>query len=62
MVFGIFIGFTLIPGLCHLIGTSKTSRANMHFDETHRERRDLENEKLRAEIEYYKSKLKQSEW
>jgi hypothetical protein len=47
----VLIGFTLIPGLCHLAGTSKAKTKNMGFDETQQMKRDLENEKLRLEIE-----------
>ena len=46
IVFGLVIGFTLIPGLCHLVGTSKSDKKN--------EKENLEKEKLKAELEYYK--------
>ena len=56
IVIGAFFGITLIPGLCHLVGTTNAPKKKMPFSD---ERKDLENEKLRAEIEYYKAKVEE---
>ncbi|MCL2756416.1 MAG: hypothetical protein FWE45_05215 [Firmicutes bacterium] len=49
----IALGITSIHGLLHLMGTSR-SESGMWLDRVNRERRELKNEKLRAEIEKLK--------
>jgi len=54
IVFGVFIGLTLIPGLCHLVGTSKAKKG-MSFNNSDYERRNYDNERYRTEPPYYRS-------
>ena len=49
----IALGVTAMHGLFHLMGTSR-SESGMWLDRVNRERRELKNEKLRAEIEKLK--------
>ena len=54
----ILSGVAFVPGLFHLFGATKCAKG-MSFDDKCTEKRELEKQRIIAEIEYYKSNTKQ---